>query len=42
MKIDLHEITVRDLVEGYHDDDKELSVNGRCPYFRIVIQRRGR
>ena len=22
------------------DDDKDLSVNGKCPYFRILIRRR--
>ena len=22
------------------DDDKDLSVNGKCPYFRILIKRR--
>jgi len=23
------------------DDDKDLAVNGKCPYFRILIRRRG-
>ena len=22
------------------DDDKDLSVNGKCPYFRILIRRK--
>ena len=48
MKIDLKPITVREFVAGYEDDGeggvrgyggKDLSVNGRCPYFRIVIWR---
>ena len=23
------------------DDDKDLSINGKCPYFRILIRKRG-
>ena len=23
------------------DDDKDLSVNGKCPYFRILVRRKG-
>ena len=24
------------------NDDKDLSINGKCPYFRILIKKRGR
>ncbi len=51
MKIELLELTVRDLVEGYHDDGEggvasyggklgRFYVNGKRKYARIVVRRR--
>ncbi len=49
MKIELHDLTIRQLVEGYRDDGKDryggtlgrFRLNGQKKYAWIIIRRRG-